>query len=190
MQRNKRIAVFLDRDGTINKEVGYLHRKKDLRLLPHAADAIRQLNRLGVIIIVIANQAAVAKGLITEKGIDDLNTMVNKRLSKKGAQVDGFYFCPHHPNATLAKYRKNCQDRKPNTGLIKKAIKDFNLSLRGAFFVGDTTTDVLTAKNLGIRSILVKTGYGGKDGKFDVNSDYKVKDLADAVIYIKKRLKK
>lgn len=177
-------AVFLDRDGTINKEVDNLKDISQLRLLPNVAQAIRKFSQNHFLVIMITNQPVVARGWITEKQLEKIHLVLMARLGKKGARIDAIYYCPHHPNANLKKYKKNCPDRKPNIGLINKAAKDFNISLKDSFLIGDSTTDIKTANNADIKNILVKTGYAGKDKKFDVSADYTAKDLLEAVSII------
>ncbi len=177
-------AVFLDRDGTINKEVDNLSNINQLRLLSNTAKAIRKLSQYNFLVIIISNQPVVARGWITEKRLAEIHQVLMMRLKKQGAKIDAIYCCPHHPNANLIQYRKDCFDRKPNIGLIKKAAEDFNISLRDSFLIGDSTVDIKTAYNAGIRSILVGTGYAGKDKKFDVSADYTAKNLLEAVLII------
>lgn len=186
-KNNKSKVIFIDRDGTINKEVDNLRSIKDLRLLPNVATAINVLNKNKFLVIVIANQAVVARGWLTEKKLAVIHQAIEKRLKQRGARVDAIYYCPHHPNANVPEYRKDCFDRKPKIGLLQKAIKDFNVSLANAFFIGDSTTDIKTAINAGIRPILVKTGYGGKDGKFNVKPEYVAENLMDAVRYVENK---
>lgn len=174
-------AVFLDRDGTINKEVNNLRDINQLRLLPNVAKAIRKFGQNHFLIIMITNQPVVARGWITEKQLEEIHMVLMARLKKQGARIDAIYYCPHHPNANFKKYKKDCSDRKPNIGLINKAVKDFNISLKDSFLIGDSTTDIKTANNADIKNILVKTGYAGKDKKFDVSADYIAKDLLEAV---------
>lgn len=174
-------AVFLDRDGVLNREVNYLRNIKQLRLLPKTSLAIKKLNDASYLTIVIANQAVVARGWISEKKLEEINAELSKRIKKGGAKIDAIYYCPHHPNADTILYRKDCKDRKPNIGLVKKAVKRFNISLKESFFVGDQTRDIQTAKNAHIKSILVKTGYKGEDDAFKVTPDFTAKDLYAAV---------
>lgn len=176
-------AIFLDRDGTINHEVDNLKDIRQLRLLPYVAEAIRELNKK-FLVIIISNQPVIARGWITEVELESIHDELIKRLKKQGAHIDAVYFCPHHPQANLRRYRKDCPDRKPRPGLIFKAAKDFNIDLKKSFFIGDTTVDIQTAKNAGVKSILVKTGYGGKDGKFTITSDFTAKNLTVAVNHI------
>lgn len=177
-------AVFLDRDGTINKEVDNLRKINQLRLLPNVIKAIRKLNQNNFLVIIVSNQPVVARGWITEKELAEIHKILMIRLEKQGAKIDAVYYCPHHPNANLRQYRKDCPDRKPNVGLIKKAVKDFNISLSDSFLIGDSTRDIKTAYNAGIKNILVRTGYAGKDKKFDVVSDFTAKNLLEAVSII------
>ena len=177
-------AVFLDRDGTINREVENLRHRNQLRLLPNVARAIKELNQNNFLIIVISNQPVVARGWITEKELAEIHKTLMIRLEKQGAKIDAIYYCPHHPNANLRQYRKDCPDRKPNIGLIKKAVKDFNISLSDSFLIGDSTRDIKTAYNAEIKNILVRTGNAGKDKKFDIISDFTAKNLLEAVSII------
>lgn len=178
-------AVFLDRDGVIIKEVDNLRRVSQLRLIPGAAKAIQALNKMGVLVIIITNQPVVARGWITEKELAHIHSILLKRLAKKGAKIDALYYCPHHPEANLKKYRQKCFCRKPNIGLIKKAIKDFSISIKKSFIIGDQTRDILTGKNAGLKTILIKTGYGGRDGKFNVKPDFEAKNLIKAIEIVK-----
>jgi len=167
-------AVFLDRDGTINKEVDYLSRIEEFEFLPSAVKALVKLSKSSYKIIVITNQSGVARGYFTEVALGKIHGHMVEELKANGARVDGIYVCPHHPD-------ENCDCRKPKTGLIRKAEKDFNLDVKNSYIVGDSTKDVQTGINAGCKTILVKTGYGGKDKLYDVKPDYVVKDLLFAV---------
>ncbi|MEK7195071.1 MAG: HAD-IIIA family hydrolase [Patescibacteria group bacterium] len=182
-------AVFLDRDGTINKEVNLLRSVRQLRILPGVARAIRDLNKLGFLVVVVTNQAVVARGWVKEREIDRVHAVLIDRLKQRGAKLDAIYYCPHHPRADLKKYRVRCRCRKPNVGMIKKAVRKFGINLRKSFIVGDHTWDILTGKRSGLKTILVKTGYGGKDGRYEVKPDFVVKNLPEAVGIIKKYAK-
>jgi histidinol-phosphate phosphatase family protein len=185
--RGKRRAVFLDRDGTINREVDVLRRLKQLRLLPNVSRAIRDLNRFGYLVVVITNQPVVARGWITEKYLREIHGDLTRRLARSGAWIDAIYYCPHHPNANLKKYRMACSCRKPEIGMIKNAAKDLNIKLdRNSFFVGDSSRDMLAGKRAKLTTILVKTGYAGADGKYDAKPDYVAKNLLAAVGIIKR----
>lgn len=181
----KKPAIFLDRDGTINKEVDYLRNLEQLRILPGVARAIRTLNEAKFLVIVVTNQPVIARGWATEEQVRYLNEEIGKRLSKQGARIDKFYFCPHHPEANLKKYRIKCHCRKPRIGLIKKAVVEFNISLEKSYIVGDSTRDIQAGRNAKMKTILVKTGCAGKDNKFAVTADFETKNLLDAVKIIR-----
>lgn len=183
-----RRAVFLDRDGTLIKEVGDLtltHIKK-VRFFKGVAEAIKELNRLGFIVVIITNQPVVARGLATEKEVDQIHAILVKRLAKKGAKIDAIYSCPHHPKATLPKYRVRCRCRKPNIGMIMKAAKKFGIDLKKSFIIGDRTADIAAGNRSGMKMILVKTGYAGKDGKHEGKPDFVARNLKEAVKIIKR----
>lgn len=179
-------AVFLDRDGVINREVDVLRSVKQLKLLPGAARAVEKINKSGFLAVIITNQPVIARGWLTEKEVDAIHAVLIKRLGTKNAKIDGIYYCPHHPNANLKKYRLKCSCRKPGTGLIKKAAKELNINLKKSFMVGDRTPDILAGKRAGLTTILVKTGYAGKDGKHKVAPDFTADNLMGAANIIKK----
>lgn len=179
-------AVFLDRDGVVNREVDVLRDIRQLHILPSAAEAIKKINLLGFLAIIITNQPVVARGWLTEKELDEIHAILIKRLQKKGARIDAVYYCPHHPNANLKKYRMRCVCRKPNLGMIKKAAKKYKIDMKKSFIVGDSTSDILTGKKAGLKTILVKTGYAGEDGKYGVRPDFTAKNLLGAARIIKR----
>ena len=180
-----RKAVFLDRDGVINREVDNLESIKQLRLLPHAAAAIRRINRLGFLVIIATNQPVISRGWLTEKGLEKIHKELLRRLAAKGAEIDEIYYCPHHPNANLEKYRVRCRCRKPNTGMIRAAVKRFGINLKKSFIIGDSTRDILAGKRAKLKTILLMTGYAGKDGKYNVKPGFTAKNLGEAVKIIK-----
>ena len=178
-------AVFLDRDGVINEEVDLLCREDQLVLIPGAAEAVRRLNDAGVLAIVATNQPVVARNLCTEEDVRRLNAHLEEMLRQAaGARLDAVYFCPHHPETHHPDgnpaYRGPCECRKPNLGMLEEARKRFGLDYARCFLVGDTTRDLQTGVNAGCRTILVRTGYGGRDGKYDVRPDFVADDLAEA----------
>lgn len=178
-------AAFLDRDGTINREVDNLRDVRQLRLLPGAAEAVKKLNREGFLVIVVTNQPVIARGWLTEQELERIHDVLLARLAKRGARIDAIYYCPHHPEANLQRYRVRCRCRKPNIGLFKKASRDFKIALnKKSYMVGDHSRDILTGKRAGLTAILVKTGYKGKDGKYAADPDFEAKSLTDAVSYI------
>ncbi|MDP3948326.1 MAG: HAD family hydrolase [bacterium] len=179
-------AVFLDRDGTVNALTPgeYILNSRDIRLLPGTAKAIRKLNRLGYLVIIITNQGTIGRGVLTEKKLDEIHAIMIRRLARKGAKIDAVYHCPHHPRAILPGHAIKCACRKPNAGMILNALRHFAIDKKKSFLIGDATYDILAGKRARIRTILVKTGYGGKDGKHDVKPDFIAKNLLDAVKFI------
>ena len=178
-------AIFLDRDGVLIQRHLLTWQKKQMRLAPKIAKLIKKFNEQNIPIIVITNQPVVARGLITENGVNALHKILQDRLKKQGAKIDKFYFCPHHPEATLKKYRKKCSCRKPNIGLIKKAAKEFNVDLKKSFFIGDMTQDILAGKRAKMKTILLtNSGYKGNDEKFKIKPDYKEPTLTSALTMI------
>ncbi len=183
-RKNK--AVFLDRDGVLVTEADYLRHEKDLRLLPGAAAALVRLRRAGFKLVVVTNQSGVARGYLSLATLARIHRLLRALLRQKGARLDAIYFCPHHPETGR---RVRCRCRKPGTLMLEKAARRFSIDFASSYFVGDTSTDVLAAKNAGCRSILVKTGYGGKDGSYRVKPDAVARDLAGAARLILAREK-
>ena len=176
-------VVFLDRDGTINEEVEYLYRPEDLRFLPGVPEAIKRLNGAGFKVVVITNQAGVARGYYTEADVERLHSYMNRLLEEKGAHIDGFYYCTHHPEHGIGEYKKDCECRKPKTGMFLRAEKDFPADKEHSFMVGDKLIDVEAGKNYGVRAVLVGTGYG-KELKDAGGYDFYADDLSGAVDWI------
>ena len=154
--------IFLDRDGTMNEEVNYLHRPEDLKLLPGVAEAVRRFNEAGYAVIVVTNQAGVARGFYTEKDVVKLHEYMNRMLMESGAHVDAFYYCPHHPEHGIGAYKKVCHCRKPATGMFEEAEKKFEkgINKQESYMIGDKLLDTEAGHNYGVKSILVGTGYG------------------------------
>ena len=150
--------VFLDRDGTLNEEVHYLHRREDLKLIPGVPQALRLLKQAGYRLVVVTNQAGVARGYYKESDVEALHRYMNRVLEREGAAVDAYYYCPHHPEHGLGKYKTQCRCRKPGTGMFEMAEKDFEVDKAHSFMVGDKLLDVEAGRNYGIASILVGTG--------------------------------
>ena len=180
----KKKAVFLDRDGVINEDVDHLHKVADLRILPGAAEAIKILRERGYLTIVISNQSVVAKGMATIEDMEAIHREMEDRLAKEGAVLHGIYYCPHHPNGVIAEYTRVCDCRKPEIGMIQKAVTDFAIDLKQSFLVGDTTGDILTGARAGLKTILVKTGYAGRDGCHEATPDFVADDLLAAIDHI------
>lgn len=179
-----RVGVFLDRDGVINEEVDLLHRVDQLALIDGSAGAIARLNAAGVRVIVVTNQPVVARGLCTEADIDAIHAALERQLGDRGARVDAIYYCPHHENADLMEYRTVCSCRKPRIGMLAAAAERFGLDLGRSYVVGDRTADIQAGANAGCTTILVQTGYAGKDGKHPATPTHTCADLAAAVDFI------
>lgn len=156
----KNIAVFFDRDGTINEEVGYMDSLDKLKIYPVAAQAIRLINLSKMKAIVITNQSGVARGLFNEELVRTVNERIQSDLNKIGAYIDKFYYCPHHPTEGMGAYLQTCNCRKPSPGMLLSAAAEFNINLTESYLVGDTFRDIQAAKKAGLKSVLVKTGYG------------------------------
>jgi len=178
-----RPAVFLDRDGTINVEKEYLHRIEDWEWIPGAIEAICRINQMGHLAIVITNQAGVARGYYEEGDIYALHARVDEVLAAAGARIDGYYFCPHHPE--YGKMRQ-CNCRKPEPGLLLAAQRDFDIDLAKSFMIGDKAIDVQFAQRVGVSPILVMTGYGRQE-RVKVGKEVLVAtDISHAVAIIEK----
>ena len=173
----------MDRDGTITEEMGYLKDPKKLKLISHSAEAIRLLNKKGILAIMVSNQSGVAQGYFTEKTVKETQKKLEELLAEKGAYLNGIYYCPHHPKFGPPKYKKNCNCRKPKPGMLLKAVKRFNLDLKKGYVIGDKIEDMELAKKVGAKGILVLTGYGQKSRE-KIRPDYIARDLYQAVKWI------
>jgi len=185
--KNYRGIIFLDRDGTINREEKYIYHEKQIKFLPQVTEGIRLLNKNNIAVIVITNQPAVARGLITIEDLKKLNDILFEKLKKENAYIDAIYSCPHHPERSHSdiprdamKYRISCKCRKPGTAMHKKAISIYGSS-KIIGVIGDQTRDILAAKNLGTIGVIVKTGFKGKDGLYDVTADSVCENFLNAV---------
>ena len=190
----KNTAVFLDRDGTINEEVGYLDSLDKLKIIPSAYEAIRLINESGMKGVVISNQAGVARGFFTEDFVKITHEHLQTALRQKGASIDNFYYCPHHPTEGIEPYRKDCNCRKPAPGMLLRAAQDLNIDLTRSYLVGDRFRDMEAAKKVGVKGVLVKTGYGQDllqdDGQNEATEegkpDFIAADILEAVRWILK----
>jgi D-glycero-D-manno-heptose 1,7-bisphosphate phosphatase len=180
-------AVFLDRDGTLIEEAGYLDRLDRLAMFPFTADAVRLLNRAGWPAIVISNQSGIGRGLVREAFVAEAHAHIADRLSAAGARIDSFFYCPHHPEATVSEYRARCDCRKPAPGMLLAAAGQFALDLPRSVVVGDRWEDVEAARAVGARAVLVRTGYGlttEANRRPGVTADAVVDNLIAAVAWI------
>jgi histidinol-phosphate phosphatase family protein len=178
-------AVFLDRDGTLVEDVGGLTSPDQLQLLPDAAAAVRELNHRGVRVVLVTNQPVIAKGFCSEAELELIHRKLQTLLGGEHAFLDALYYCPHHPEKGFTGERPElkiqCDCRKPKPGMVLQAARDLNLDLCASWLIGDTTTDLETARNAGLRSVLVGTGMAGKDGKFSASPTLSAKNVLDAV---------
>lgn len=156
-------AVFLDRDGTLIEERGYLDRMELLTIFPWTADALRLLKRAGFATVVITNQSAIARGMIDEAFLRDLHREMDARLTPGGGIIDAYYFCPHLADAPIERYRQACRCRKPGPGMIEQACRDMHLDPARSVMVGDRWLDVACGRAAGTRSVLVRTGHGAHE---------------------------
>lgn len=183
--KNKRRAIFLDRDGVLNEEIDQLSRVENFKIYNFVFKAIKKINETDYLAIVITNQPMLAKGFMTDNDLNEIRKKLETELGMKGAKIDAIYYCPHHPEKGFVGERPElkiqCKCRKPEIGLLLKAKKDFNIDFKKSYFIGDKTSDILVGKKTGCKTILVKTGYGGKDGLFSVKPDFTVKNLLEAV---------
>jgi histidinol-phosphate phosphatase family protein len=178
-------AVFLDRDGTLIPDKDCLRRSEDLELLPGVAEAIHRLNHSGWRAVIVTNQPVIAKGWCTEAELQNIHNKLETLLGREHAFLDRIYFCPHHPDKGFAGERPDlkivCDCRKPKIGMIERAKRDLNIDLETSWLIGDTTTDLQTAHNAGLKSILVRTGKAGRDDNYGVRPDYISDTLKDSV---------
>lgn len=174
-------AVFLDRDGVVIKEMDYLRSPDQLRLLPGAAMAISRLKDAGLRVVLVTNQSAIARGYITRAELDVIHRRLRRDLAAEGARLDAVYYCPHHPDFGR---KTRCGCRKPKIGMLRSAARRLHLDLSRSFMVGDTTTDIRTARNAGCAAVLVRTGYGGRDGRYKAAPDAVCRNLSSAATWI------
>jgi len=153
-------AVFIDRDGTISEEVGYINHPSRFRVFSYAANAVRLLNESGWLAIVVTNQAGVARGYFSEEMIQAVHDQMKRDFGSAGARLDAIYYCAHHPSIGELPYRLDCDCRKPKPGLIRRAAEEFDIDLAQSWMVGDRYGDIELARNAGVNSAFVLTGYG------------------------------
>lgn len=181
-------AVFLDRDGVVNEERSYISDPNEVVLIEGAADALRQLNRSHYRTVIVTNQPVVARGEASEERLQQVHNRLDTLLGARGAYVDALYFCPHHPDKGFDGERPElkfvCECRKPAPGMVDRAAAELNIDLAASWCIGDMTTDIELARRSGMRSILVETGFGGADGKFEVTPTHIAPSLREAVAHI------
>lgn len=191
--KNRQRAIFLDRDGTMNVSKGFISNADDLELIPGTIEAIKAINKSGALAIVITNQPVIARGECSFEELHNIHNKLKTLLGEKGAFVDDIFYCPHHPDkgfeGEVPELKFDCECRKPKTGMINEAVKKYNIDLSKSYMVGDSTMDLELARNAGVKSVLVDTGFAGNDGKYDRSCDIEAKDLLDAVEKIIKDMK-
>jgi D-glycero-D-manno-heptose 1,7-bisphosphate phosphatase len=185
----RRPVVFIDRDGTLTEEVGYVNHPSRLRLLARSGQAVRRLNEAGIAAVVATNQAGIARGYFSEEVMDAVHERLVEALKDEGAHLDGVYVCPHHPTEGVPPFRADCDCRKPKPGLLLRAARDLDLDLDDSYMVGDKASDLQVAPAVGARAILVLTGYGRGEWEhrrehFSVTPDHVAADLLDAVDWV------
>jgi D-glycero-D-manno-heptose 1,7-bisphosphate phosphatase len=188
----KKPAVFMDRDGTINEQMGYINHLSRFIILPGVPEAIRLLNENGFLSIVVSNQSGVARGYFTEDLVERVHESLRSSLRENGSEMDDFFFCPHYPRGSLPEYCFECDCRKPKTGLIDQARRKFDIHMERSYVIGDRHADIEFAHNARLKGILVKTGYGLGEiehvlPRRSLKPEYIAEDLLDAVKWILKK---
>lgn len=183
--RQKQKCIFLDRDGTVNQFKGLLFAERDMELIKGAAEGIRQINDSGYLVIIVTNQPVVARGRCSIQELDEIHKKLETLLGRQGAYLDDIIYCPHHPDAGYPEenpiYKVKCDCRKPQIGMINTMQKKYNIDLSASYMVGDTTVDIMTGINAGMHTVLLDTGEGGRDGKYNVKPEFSAKNLQEAV---------
>lgn len=187
--KNRQKAIFLDRDGVLNEEIGDLSSPGDFRLLPGAAEAVARINGSGYLAVVVTNQPAVAKGFMSRETLDSIHKTMETQLGERGAYLDAIYYCPHHPEkgfkGEVPELKRPCNCRKPAPGMLQQAAKAMNIDLSQSYIIGDRHVDVAAGKQCGTRTVLVKTGFGGSDGQNGFHKpDHIANNILQATEYI------
>jgi D-glycero-D-manno-heptose 1,7-bisphosphate phosphatase len=175
--RNLRPAIFLDRDGTVTDEVGYINHISRARIYPFAAEAVRMLKSTGLPVIIVTNQSGVGRGYFTEEIVGQVHRMVQDTLQAAGTSIDAYYYCPHHPGAAVEKYRRECRCRKPGTGMPEEAAEEFGIDLTRSYVVGDTYRDMKMGFAIGARTLMLMTGYGRGEYEYHRGGWFRTPDL-------------
>lgn len=173
---DKKPAVFLDRDGVLTVEKGYIAAKKDMEIFSYAAECIRQIHQKGYYAIVVTNQSGVARGFFTEETLRKMNDELMDRTG-----VDAVYYCPHHPEGKMKQYRCRCHCRKPETGMFDMACKQFDINMEKSYMVGDRAGDIIMGQKAGMTTVLLESGYGTARLEQNIMPDYICKDLRNVV---------
>jgi D-glycero-D-manno-heptose 1,7-bisphosphate phosphatase len=179
-------AIFLDRDDTIIEDPGYINDPEQVKLLPAATDALSQLKKMGYKLVVVTNQSAVARGMVSEEVLEEIHERLRKLLGRKHVYLDGIYYCPYHPEAVIPKYRRDSDFRKPNPGMLFQAAEEMDLDLKESWMIGNTYSDVAAGVNAGCRTILIRSSLNPPTkGPADPNPDKIAVNIKEAVNIIK-----
>ncbi len=188
----RHVAIFLDRDGTINEDVNFLSSPEQLVLIENSAEAIREANELGLKVIVFTNQSGIARGYFTEEDLHKIHKRLDELLAERGAKIDAYYYCPHHPTKGEGEYKIECECRKPKDGMLQRASREQNIDLKKSFVIGDRCIDVQAGKTAGATTILVLTGHGKEEYEKckseNFEPDFVAENLKEAIEIIKKTL--
>ena len=181
--------LFIDRDGTINEQLGYINHLSRFVILPGVSEAVRLLNKNNWWAIIVTNQGGLARGYYPMELVDEIHAFLKSSLKEQGAIIDGIFFCPHHPAGVVPEYSTDCDCRKPETGLVDKALEAFDIDMSNSYVVGDRHVDIELASRLNLKGVLVKTGYGQGELEYIIpekrlKPDHVAEDLLDAVKWI------
>lgn len=184
----KKKAVFLDRDGTLNKDVGYPNSIEAIEIYPYSYQAVSKINSAGLLVVVVTNQSGIGRGLIEEKNLRAIHQHMQNLFLRNHARLDGMYYCPHYLDAVNPAYRKDCSCRKPNTGMAIKAAEDLNVTLQGSYMVGDKMEDIQFGLNIEAVPVLCLTGHGTQTLRTltekRINPAFVAQDLLEATEWI------
>ena len=181
-------AIFLDRDGTINIDKEYVYKVEDFEFEKGAIEGLKILQKLGHQLIIVTGQSGIGRGKYSEEDYHRFMDHMYLQLARHNILIDGEYFCPHHPEKGLEEYKIDCNCRKPKTGMLEKAVKEFNINLNESWLIGDKTDDIEMGRRAGCKTILVKTGKAGKDGNYRVKPDYVAENLLEVARIIKNEI--
>ena len=178
-------AIFFDRDGTINVDKEYIHRVEDFEFERRAIEGLKILQNLGCQLIIVTGQSGIGRGYYSEEDYHKFMDYMYSQLRRHNIIINGEYFCPHHPEKGIGEYKVDCDCRKPKTGMLEQAVKEFDIDLKESWVIGDKTDDIEMGRRAGCKTILVNTGKAGKDGNYSVTPDYEADNLEGAAKIIK-----
>ena len=189
----KKKAVFLDRDGNINKDIGYPHSYHQIKIYPYSFEAVRKINQAGLAAVIITNQSGIGRGLIKESELQDIHEKMQAAFARQNAYFDGIYYCPHYLSSTIPEYNCDCTCRKPYPGMAQKAAGELHIDPTPSYMIGDKVEDIHFGLNIQATPVLVLTGYGQKSllqlKDIGIIPAYVARDLLDAVNWVMKKEK-